>query len=178
MRNDRVAREYAEALFEAAEEKGKVENVAEEITEILEVLLGDEFDDFFLAPNIESEQKKRVFAKAFGDVGRLVRNFFWLVFDNKREELLPAIAAEYGRLVDEYRRRVVASVTTAVALPDELAGLMRLKIEQVLGKEVILKPEVHPEIKGGYLLRIGDRVIDASLKGRLDVLRERLVGGN
>ncbi len=178
MREDRLAREYAQALFEAAEERGQVEKVSEELDAILRIVLDEEFKAFFLAQKIGPEDKKRAFSKAFKDLNRLVRNFFWVVFDNRREELLPSIKAEFDRKVDEYERRVVATVTTPVELPDELAATIKLKLEEVLGKEVVLKPEVDGEILGGYVIEIGDRVIDASLKSRLDDLRERLTGSH
>ncbi|MCL5291670.1 MAG: ATP synthase F1 subunit delta [Actinobacteria bacterium] len=178
MREDRIAREYAEALFGEAEAKGKVEEVAVELKTVLKIIHDAEVGEFFLAPNIEAGEKKLVFNKAFLDLNRLVRNFFWLVFDNKREGLLVEIAAAYGRLVDEYRRRAVASITTAVKLPEELAGTIRLKIEETLGREVVLKREVDPGVKGGFVLRVGDRVIDVSLKNRLQELHERMISSN
>ncbi|MCL4500030.1 MAG: ATP synthase F1 subunit delta, partial [Chloroflexi bacterium] len=106
MINERVAREYAEALFGAAEDKDKVEEVTAEMKTVIEIIFEAEFREFFLAPNIEVENKKLVFNKAVRDLNPLVRNFFWIVFDHKREEQLPVIADEFDRLVDEYRRRV------------------------------------------------------------------------
>lgn len=178
MKEDRVAREYAQALFEAAEERGQVEKVSEELGAVLDIILGEEFRGFFLAQKIGAEDKKRAFNKAFKDLNRLTRNFFWLVFDNHREELLSVMKAEFDRKVDEYKRRVVATVTTPVELPDELAGMIKLKLEGVLGKEVILKPEVDEKLLGGYVIAVGDRIIDASLKSRLEDVRERLTGSH
>lgn len=178
MIDQRVAREYAQALFEASEEKGKIEEVSSQLKAALEILNEQEFSEFFLAPNIEAEQKKLVFNKAFQDLDVRLRNFFWLVFDNKREELLAKAAEEFERLFDEYRRRVVATVATAVELPEDLFGMIRAKLEGTLGKEVILKPEIDPDLVGGYVLRVGDRVIDASIKARIRDLQGRLVGLN
>lgn len=178
MKEDRVAREYAQALFEAAEERGQVEKISEELDAVLEIILREEFRDFFLSQKIGAEDKKRAFGKAFKDLNRLTRNFFWLVFDNHREELLAPMKAEFGRKVDEYKRRVVAIVTTPVDLPDDLAGMIKLKLEGVLGKEVILKSEVDEKLLGGYVIAIGDRIIDASLKSRLEDVRERLTGSH
>ncbi|MHB0976679.1 MAG: ATP synthase F1 subunit delta [Candidatus Aquicultorales bacterium] len=176
MISERLTRSYAEALFGAAEEKNKVDEVAKDLKGVLEIIFEAEFREFFLSPSIDPEKKKRLFAKAFDEVNVLVRNFFWLIFDNKREELLLPVGDEFERLVDEHRRRIVASVTSAIELPSELANMLRLRLEESLGKEVILKPAVDPDLKGGFVLKVGDRVIDVSLKARVAEIRRRMVG--
>src|SRR3990172_2775877 len=140
MRDEQVAREYAQALFEAALGKQELQKVAEEIDLVGELLTDPEFEGFFQSIKVVSEEKKKVFNKVFlHDVSTVTRNFFWVLFDNNREVLFNGIRNEFERLLDEHDRRMVAKVVTAIPLSDELKEKVRSGLAQSTNKDVILE---------------------------------------
>ncbi|MHB8840763.1 MAG: ATP synthase F1 subunit delta [Candidatus Aquicultor sp.] len=176
MRAEQVAREYGQALFEAAQGKGELEKVAQEIDVVGELFADPEFEGFFQSIKISSEEKKSVFNKVFlQEVSVLTRNFFWVMFDNNRENLFNEMRNEFDMLLDEQSRRTVAKIVTAVPLDDELKAKMQNRLTETLKKEVILETTVDPSIYGGMLIYTNDQIIDASVKSRLNDLREKLI---
>ena len=176
MRDEQVAREYAQALFEAALDKNVLEKVSQEVDFVGELLTDPEFEGFFQSIKVDSEEKKSVFNKVFlHEVSVLTRNFFWIMFDNNREDLFNAMRNEFERLLDEQRMRIIAKVVTAVPLTDELRAKVQNKLAQSTNKEVILETVVDPSIYGGMVIYADERIIDASVKSRLSDLREQLI---
>lgn len=175
MRDEQVAREYAEALFDIALEKNMLDKIIQEIDFVGDTLTDPEFEGFFQAVKIDSEAKKSVFNKVFlHEVSVITRNFFWIIFDNNREDLLLEIRNEFERLVDEHNKRMIAKVITAVPLTDELKEKIRVKLSEASQKEVSVEAVVDPSIYGGMLVYADGQVIDASVKSRLNNLRETL----
>ncbi|MBE0446501.1 MAG: ATP synthase F1 subunit delta [Actinobacteria bacterium] len=176
MRDEQVIREYAQALFEAALGKNMLDKIVQEVDFVGELLTDPEFEGFFQSVKVGSEEKKSVFNKVFlHEVSVITRNFFWVLFDNSRENLFHEIRNEFERLVDEHSRRIMARVITAVPLSDELRAKVQNKLSQSTNKEVIIETVVDPSIYGGMLIYASDQVIDASIKSRLSDLREKLV---
>jgi len=176
MRDEHVVREYARALFDAALGKDALDKVVQEVDFVGEYLTDPEFEDFFQSIKVIGEEKKKVFNKVFlHEVSVMTRNFFWIMFDNGRENLFNEIRNEFERLVDEHRRRIVARVVTAVPLSDKLKAMVQEKLVQSTEKEVILETVVDPNIYGGMLIYANDQIIDASVKSRLSDLREMLI---
>ncbi len=178
MRDEQVAREYGEALFEAAKGKGdlELEKVAKELDDVGELMADPEFEGFFQSIKVSSEEKKNVFNKVFlQEVSVTSRNFFWVMFDNNRENLFNQIRNEFERLLDEQSKKAVAKVVTAVPLNDELKAKVQSKLAETLQKEVLLETTVDPSIYGGMLIYTNDQIIDASVKSRLNGLREKLI---
>ncbi|MBI4733781.1 MAG: ATP synthase F1 subunit delta [Rubrobacteridae bacterium] len=176
MRDEQVAREYARALFEVAVEKNKLEAVSKEIDTVLETLSDPEFEGFFQSVKFNSEAKKSVFNKAFlHDVSTITRNYFWVVFDNKRENLLNSMQNEFDRLVDEHSKQMVAKLVTAVPVNDKLVAQVKKQLEQATNKTVEVEAVVDSTIGGGMMIYTDGQVIDASVKSRLNDLRDKLV---
>lgn len=176
MRDEQVAREYAQALYEAALGKDMLDKIIQEIDFVGELLTDPEFEGFFQSIKVGSEEKKMTFNKVFlHEVSVMARNFFWVLFDNGRESLFNDIRNEFERLVDEHRRRIVAKVVTAVPLTDELRMKVQNKLAESTGKEVILETVIDPSIYGGMMIYADGQIIDASVKSRLSDLREKLI---
>ncbi|HZD60405.1 MAG TPA: ATP synthase F1 subunit delta, partial [Anaerolineae bacterium] len=153
MREEQVAREYAQALYEAALGNNVLDKIIQEVDLVGELLTDPEFEGFFQSIKVDGEEKKKVFNKVFlHEVSVLTRNFFWVMFDNSRENLFNDIRNEFERLVDEHRRRVIAKVVTAVPLSDELRMKVQSKLVESTGKEVFLETIVDPSIYGGMLI--------------------------
>ncbi|HEY3375680.1 MAG TPA: ATP synthase F1 subunit delta [Candidatus Aquicultor sp.] len=175
MRGEQIAREYARGLFEAAVGKKNLDKVVKEVNFVGDNLTDPEFEGFFQSIKIDSEAKKSVFNKVFlQEVSVITRNFFWLIFDNGRENLLYEIRNEFERLVDEQNKCVVAKVITAVPLNDKIKRRLQKQLTDATKKEVLVETVVDPSIFGGMLVYADGQVIDASVKSRLNNLRERL----
>jgi F-type H+-transporting ATPase subunit delta len=110
-------------------------------------------------------------------VGDQLINLVGLLVGRRRVSLLPAIAAEYGRLLDRQRGVAAALVTSAAPLTTEETEAIAARISVMTGSTVSLRTAVDPDLIGGVTVRIGDRLIDASVRGRLERLRDRIVAG-
>jgi F-type H+-transporting ATPase subunit delta len=176
MRDEQVAREYALALFEAAVDNNKLDTVKKEFDTVLATLSDPEFDGFFRSIKIDVETKKSVFNKAFlREVATITRNFFWVVFDNRREDLLDSIRIEFERLIDEHGKKMVARLVTAVPVNNKLVARVKKQLEQATNKTVEVETVVDGSIGGGMMIYTDGQVIDASVKSRLNNLRDKLV---
>lgn len=176
MKDDQITREYAKALFDAALDKGMLDKIIEEVDSVGELLTDPEFEGFFQSIKVSSEEKKKVFNKVFlHEVSVMTRNFFWILFDNGRESLFNGIRNEFEQLVDEHNKRVMARVITAVPITEELKSKVRGRLSEITGKEVLVETAVDPSIYGGMLIYANGQIVDASIKSRLNNLRERLI---
>ncbi|MDI3327827.1 MAG: F0F1 ATP synthase subunit delta [Alicyclobacillaceae bacterium] len=176
MKDGGVAKRYANALFAAAEEKADPVAVEAELEQVLEWWRSNpEVPRFFAHPTVPRSVKKETAAKLFGDrVSKLMLNFLYVLLDHRREGYLPQIAAEYRRRVDEARGRIDARIESALPLAEEEIRQLADHLKRKTGKDVSVRVEVNPALIGGARVRVGDRVWDASLLGRLERFRGQL----
>jgi F-type H+-transporting ATPase subunit delta len=133
--------------------------------------------NFLAAPQISSAQKNAVLGKAFaGRLPRLMVRFLQKLVENRRQLLIPAIAVEYGNLVDEAEGRLHAQVTTAREPADVDRKLIATQLSRAFARTVVPHIHVNPAILGGVVVRVGDRVMDGSVRKRLTTLRQRVMG--
>ncbi|HEX6711306.1 MAG TPA: ATP synthase F1 subunit delta [Rubrobacter sp.] len=165
---------YAEALFEAARERDELEEVLSDLQEFVEALHeSEELRLFFYGGQIPERQKRRVLDGLTEGMKTSTTNFLKVLVDNGREEILEEVLTRYEELVKEYLGRVEVEVTTAVELSDEQLDRLRERLGGVLeGREVILEANVDPDLIGGAVFRFGGRLMDGSIRGRLESLRE------
>ena len=126
---------------------------------------------------MSAQQKNEILREAFGD--QLPRNFvrfLQALVTHRRQMLIPAIAREYHDLVDQVEGRVHASVTVAREADDNDRELVTSQLTRALGKEVVPHFHVNPGILGGVIVRVGDTVLDGSVRRRLATLRRKMVG--
>jgi F-type H+-transporting ATPase subunit delta len=168
---------YAEALFEAAREREELEGVLEDLKDFVNAL--DESEElrlFFYAGQIPEREKRRAIDALTEGMTLSTRNFLKVLSDNGREEILEEVLLRYEELVKEYLGRVEVEVTTAVELSEEELDRLRERLGKLLeGREVILHPSVDPNILGGAVFRFGGRMVDSSVRGRLESLREEML---
>jgi F-type H+-transporting ATPase subunit delta len=132
---------------------------------------------FLESPRVSAQQKKEILQKAFG--GGLPREFvrfLQALVTHRRQMLIPAIAHAYNDLVDEVEGRVHASVTVARDADDADRTLIVAQLSRALGKEVVPHFHVNPAILGGVVVRVGDTVLDGSVRRRLSTLRSSMLG--
>jgi F-type H+-transporting ATPase subunit delta len=168
---------YAEALFGAARERDELEEVLSDLGEFVEALHdSEELRLFFYGGQVPERQKRRALDGLTEGMKTSTTNFLKVLVDNGREEILEEVLARYEELVKEHLRRVEVEVTTAVALSEELRDRLKERLADVLeGQEILLETNVDPDLIGGAVFRYGGRMMDGSIRGRLESLREGML---
>uniref|UniRef100_A0A7C1F7K4 ATP synthase subunit delta n=1 Tax=Ammonifex degensii TaxID=42838 RepID=A0A7C1F7K4_9THEO len=171
-----VAERYAGALFDIAQEKGLMDKIEQELREVLETLdASADFRRVFYHPQVPTSVKKEIVKEIFGArVEPYTLNFMNVLLDSRRELFFKDIVAEYTRLVNETRNVVEVKVTSAVEVPSASKDDLVEALAKVTGKEVRVDYQVKPEILGGLVIRIGNRVIDTSIVRQLERLKEQV----
>ncbi|MCF6093223.1 F0F1 ATP synthase subunit delta [Microaerobacter geothermalis] len=171
-----VAKRYARALFEVAEQKGKLEEVEKDLTAMLGVL--NEHPDLrkLLAhPGLHAEEKKEQMKLIFsGKWTEETENFIFLLIDRRREQVLEQVVEEYTKLANQGRGIADAIVTTAQPLSKEDENEIAQRFGKVLSKQLRITNVVDKNILGGIVVRIGDRVYDGSIAGKLKRFKQQL----
>ncbi|HSJ65903.1 MAG TPA: ATP synthase F1 subunit delta [Gemmatimonadaceae bacterium] len=178
MREPTIARNYAETLVSLARKAGDLAGWGAMISDVASALQRDAQLTLYLnSPRISAERKNAVLARAFQDrLPRLFVRFLQAVVSHRRQALIPAISVEYGNIVDALENRVHAHVTVARDPDAALQSTISTGISKALGKTVVPHYVVRPEILGGLIVRVGDTVMDGSVRRRLGVLRAQLGG--
>ena len=177
MRDETVARNYAEALFELAERHEGVEVYGTGIEVVARLIdENDSFRRFLQTPRIAVAQKKAVVRRVFGETlpAKLV-NFLLITLDKRRQRLLRVIAREYTSLMDKHFNRIHVEVTLARKLDGGSMAEIEKRLTTALGKTAIPHVRVKPGILGGAIVRTGDTIYDGSLRRRLEGMRRRLL---
>ena len=169
-----VARQYAEAAFQLAVQENKVEGWLEELRVAANVLGEDRVRRGLDSPSLSQSEKMRIVRTSLKGLNPLVLNLISLLLERHRLGLLPVVVAEFDRLLDERRGIVTAEVTTAVPLDSQRTALVAQRLSSLLGKQVRLQTVVDQSIIGGLIVRVGDKLINGSIAGRLASLRQEL----
>jgi F-type H+-transporting ATPase subunit delta len=172
-----VARTYARALFEAAKEAGRIEEVREQFDALAEAIREvPELQAVIRNPELDTPQKAGALAAIMRDADELLRNFVRLVAEKGRAPMLEEIAHEYDALVAAEERILNVELTTAFELSEEQASSIVEQIEQASGRRVEANRTVDPALIGGVVLKVGTLEVDSSVRGRLERLRRELAG--
>lgn len=177
MRDETVARNYAETLFELASRNESIQEYGDALGMVAGLLENDSrFRTFVETPRIDDETKKDVIRKVFRDKApKQVINFVLITIDKRRQTLLREISAEYLLLLDDHLGREHVEVTVARPLDDTTENVVSERLSKMLGKQAIPHIRVKPEILGGLIVRTGDMIYDGSVRRRLEDLRRRLL---
>ena len=178
MREPTIARNYAEALYASGERTGSTElyaNLLEAVAGAIEA--DDTVRDFLESPRAPKAMKQEVLARALKDYApEVFVKFLAAVVKRGRQGIFPAIAKEYLALVDKKFNRVHAGVTVAREPDLALQDVVKSRLSEVLGKEVIPHFRSDRAILGGIIVRVGDRIMDGSVRRRMVTLRRKLLG--
>jgi F-type H+-transporting ATPase subunit delta len=173
-----VARTYAKALFDAAKEQGRLDDVREELDAFVSALHDvPELDALLRNPQLDPPAKAEALAALLKDADELVRNFLRLVAEKGRAPLIEEIAHEYDALVAAEEKILNVELTTAYELSDAEASSIVKQIEEASGQRVEAERSVDPALVGGLVLRAGSLEVDSSVRGRLNRLRQELAQG-
>ncbi len=178
MREPTIARNYAEVLLELAQRAGDLRGWGEMMDNVSNAVETDRRLRVFLeSPRVSSQQKNEIIQKAYGAaLPRTFVRFLQALVDHRRQMLIPTIAHEYNNLVDDVEGRVHASVTFAKDPDDGDRELVTTQLSRALGKTVVPHFHVNPDVLGGVVVRVGDTVLDGSVRRRLAILRGKMLG--
>ena len=177
MRDTTIARNYAEALLELARRADDPAGWGKLIRDVANGVLQDLTVRHFLeSPKISEAQKNEVFFQALGDrVPRHFLRFLQTLVRKRRQMLIPHISSEYDKLLDIHEGRVHANVTVAREMTSDDESRIAEQLSRVVGKTVVPHLNVNPAILGGVVVRIGDTVMDGSVRRKLGRLRNQIL---
>jgi F-type H+-transporting ATPase subunit delta len=168
-----AARVYAEALFDVAKEKGKLDAIRGELAQFADALDGDhELQVFFFSPYFSTAEKIAGLKRAVSDADPELVNFLELLIEKGRMQEVFRIRRQLDELWKQENRRIDVTVTSAVTLEPAVVEKVGEEIERQTGQKVDLSSRVDAEILGGIVLQVGNMVLDASIRSRLDKLRK------
>lgn len=169
-----AARRYADAYFTLARTAGDIQGWRRELTRAAETLSNDEVTAAVVNPRIAIADRVALALNLLDGVATPACNLVRLLIERGRIGLLPGVLAEFDRLADEDSGRVVAEVITAVPLAGDLADAVERRLMAMTAGTVEMVQHVDPSIVGGLIVRIGDRVIDSSVRAHLHQLQAAL----
>lgn len=172
MAGSRAAIRYAKAILDIAQANNNADKVLADMNAILSsVKDSKELQNFLVSPIIKGQKKWNALSEIFASAQNETKGLFQLLLENKRFEILPAIATQFESLYNEVNGIESAVVTTAVPLTADLETKVLAKIKEFSSKKVTLSNIVDPAIIGGFVLRMGDKQYNASVANRLQQLK-------
>lgn len=173
-----TARRYAEAIFEIAERDGNVVTWLEQLQTVAAAVSDDAIVRGLEDPNVPIESRLAALDGSLGpDAIAQMRNLLSLIVRRRRVEMLPQIAREFRRLYNQQVGIVEATAVSAAPLDEQELAALRSRLEQMTGGKIELDTKVDASLLGGIQVRLGDLLIDGSVRGRLERLRNRLASG-
>jgi F-type H+-transporting ATPase subunit delta len=170
---EEIARVYANALFAAAKDRGKLDAIRDQLGQFADALAGNrEMQLFFFSPYFSSAEKEDGLKKAVADAEPELLNFLELLIEKHRMPVLFRIRRQFDALWAKENRRLGVTVTSAVELDREIVERIGSEIEQQTGNAVELQSKVDPDILGGLVVQVGNMVLDTSIRNRLEKLRK------
>jgi len=168
------ARRYSQAVFEIALERNKLDRWQSDLRKIASLSEDATFIAFLESPKFRFDDKARLLSERLGDINPLALNLVYLLVARGRLSMVGDIAGEYQRLLDSYRGIEQAEITTAIPLDDEDKLRLEERLGAIVGKKVVLKPEVDSSLIGGIIARIGGKLLDGSTRSQLMALKKEL----
>ena len=170
---EEIARVYAEALFDVAKDKDKLDRIHDELDQFADALDDDrEMQVFFFSPYFSSAEKQAGLEKAVSGADDEFLNFLNLLNEKHRMPLIFRIRRQFEDAWKKENKKLDVTVTSAVELDPEVAKRVGAEIEKQTGRDVELESHVDENILGGIVLQVGNMVLDASIRNRLEKLRK------
>jgi len=172
---EEIAVVYARSLFEVAKEQDALDEVRDQLNEFAEALESNrEMGIFLFSPYFSTDEKKEGLERAVSDANPIFMNFLQALIERHRMPAIFRIRARYESLWDEENELLPVGVTSAVELDESTVENIGKRIGEQTGRKVELSSEVDPEILGGIVLRVGNFILDASIKNRLNQFRKQV----
>ena len=172
---EEIASVYARSLFVVAKEEDKLDTVREQLGQFADALHDDrELQVFFFSPYFSTEEKKDGLAKVIEGAEAAVLNFFELLVEKHRMPVIFRIRRTYDELWEHENKLLPVTITSAIELDEDIARRIGDQIGEQTGQRVELTQTVDPDIIGGLVLRVGNSILDASIRNRLETLRKNV----
>ena len=172
---EEIAQVYARALFEVAVEQDVLDEVHEQLSEFAEAMHDNrDLAIFFFSPYFSVPEKKEGLERAVVDAHPALANFLQALIERHRMPAIFRIRTDFEALWDEERRLLPVHVTSAIGLDSALVKSLGERIEKQIDRQVEVSSDVDPDILGGVVLRVGNVILDASIRNRLEQLRKQV----
>jgi F-type H+-transporting ATPase subunit delta len=172
---EEIAQVYSRSLFEVAKDAGKLDEVREQLGQVADALDSQrELAIFFFSPYFSTEEKKDGLHRAVQGADDTVVNFLELLLENHRMPAIFRIRRQYDELWEQENRLLPVHVTSAIELDEATVKRIGDAIGEQTGRRVQLTSKVDPDILGGIVLRVGNSILDASIRSRLEQLRKQV----
>jgi F-type H+-transporting ATPase subunit delta len=169
---EEIARVYARSLFEVAKEQDKLDLVREQLGQFADALDGNrELSVFFFSPYFSTEEKKEGLGRLLDGVDPAFANFLALLVENHRMPVIFRVRREFDALWEQENQMLPVTITSAVPLDEATVKSIGDAIGQQTGQRVELTANVDPDVLGGLVVRVGNSILDASIRNRLENLR-------
>jgi F-type H+-transporting ATPase subunit delta len=172
---EEIARVYARSLFEVAQEQEKLDEVRDQIGEFADALSESrELQTFFFSPYFSTEEKKEGLEKALEGAEDIVGNFLAVLIENHRMPALFRIRREIDAMWQDVNQLLPVQITSAIELDEAVTKQIGDEIGRQTGRKVELTSTVDPDVLGGIVVRVGNSILDASIRTRLERLRKQV----
>ena len=172
---EEIAAVYARSLFEVAKEQDKLDLVRDQLGEFVRALDETrELQVFFFSPYFSTAEKQDGLDRAVSDADPVVVNFLKLLIENHRMPVVFRVKRAYDELWERENKLLPVRVTSAVELDKKTVDQIGERIAEQTGRKVELSSEVDPDILGGIVVRVGNSILDASIRNRLESLRKQV----
>jgi ATP synthase F1 delta subunit len=172
---EEIAAVYARSLFEVASEQEKLDEIRDQLGEFADALAdSQELQVFFFSPYFSTEEKKQGLEKAVSGADPVLSNFLQLLIEKHRMPVIFRARRIYDGLWEEENRLLPVQVTSAIELDPEVVERIGERIAEQTGRKVELSADVQPDILGGIVVRVGNSILDASIRNRLEQLRKQV----
>lgn len=167
---------YSQAIFEFALESDRLDQIQKEFDLFAQALEEcPEYFEIIKTPVINLEEKKEIITETFKDsISEDLLSFLKIVLDKNRGSDFLDIKHDFDRRVDEYKNILKASVESVIPLTDEQLGALSQNLEKITGKQIVLISSINPTLVGGLVVKMGDQIIDGSVKFKLEGMLEGL----
>jgi F-type H+-transporting ATPase subunit delta len=175
---EELAQVYGRSLFEVAREQDKLEILREQLGQFADALKENrELELFFFSPYFSSAEKQAGLEKLLDGADERLLSFLDLLIENHRMPVIYRIRREYDRLWERENRLLPVVLTSAVELDEETTESLSRQIGERTGRKVTLTTHVEPDILGGIVVQVGNSILDASIRNRLEQLRTQVAQG-
>lgn len=175
---EELAQVYGRSLFEVATEQGKLDLLREQLGQFADALAENhDLELFFFSPYFSTAEKQGALQNLLDGADERLLSFLELLTENHRMPVIFRIRREYERLWENEKRLLPVVLTSAVELDQQTVAGLRARIGERTGRTVELTTEVEPDILGGIVVRVGNSILDASIRNRLEQLRTHVASG-
>ncbi len=170
------AKRYAQAVFQIALERGELDKWQSDLKKIASLSEDVAYIKLMESPRLRFSDKTKLISERFSDMNPLALNLINLLVARERLGMVGEIAEDYERLLYSHRGIEPADVVTAVPLDEDEKKKLEERLGAIIGKKVVVKPEVDPTVIGGIIARVGGKLLDASTRNRLEALKKQIAG--